>query len=57
MTEVHKTEVLYEDKQGDIFLEKNRQVGMSAKNNYIRHHFLRDMVENKDMDIKYIRSK
>ena len=28
---------------------------MRTKHIYIRHHFLRDMVEEKDMDIKYIR--
>ena len=30
---------------------------MRTKNIDMRHHFMRDMAEDKDMDIKYIRSK
>ena len=57
ITEVQKPEVVYEDNQGDIFLEKNRQVGMHTKHIDIHHHFMIDMVKGKDMDIKYIRSE
>ena len=31
MTEVKKPSVIYEDNQGDIFLENNRQVGICTK--------------------------
>ena len=48
---------MYEDNQGAIFLSNNRKFGMRTKNIDIRHKFLRDMVEDKDIDINYIRSK
>ena len=57
MNEVQKPSVVYEDNQGSIFLANNRQVGMLTSHVYIRHHFLRDMVEDKDMDIKDITIK
>ena len=55
MTEVKKPSVIYEDNQGDIFLENNRQVGIRTKHIDIRKSFLREMVEDKDIDIKNIR--
>ena len=57
MTEVQKPSVLYEDNQGAIFLAKNRQVGIRTKRIDICHHFLRDMVGDKDIDIQYILSE
>ena len=57
MTEVEKPSVIYEDNQGAIFLAKNRQVGILTKHINIRHHFLRDMAEEKYIDIQYIRSE
>ena len=57
ITEVQKPSVLCEDNQGAIFLANNSQVGMRTKHIDIRHYFLRDMVEYKDMEIKYIRSE
>ena len=52
-----KPSVIYEDNQGAIFLAKNRQVGICTKHIDIRHHFLRDMVEEKDIDVQYILSE
>ena len=57
MTEGKNSSVIYEDNQGMIFIAKNRQVGIRKKHIDIRHHFLRDMVEEKDIYIQYIRSK
>ena len=57
MTEVEKTSVIYEDNQGAIFLAKKRQIGIHTKHIDISHHFLRDMVEERDIDIHYIRSE
>ena len=57
MTKVEKPSIIYEDNQGAIFLAKNRQVGILTKHINIRHHFLRDMVEEKYIDIEYIRSE
>ena len=56
-TKVQKLSVIYEDNQGENFLSKNRQVGMSTKNINICHNFLRDIVEDKDVDIQYIPSE
>ena len=57
MIEVKKPYVIYEDNQGTIFLEKNRQVGNCTKHIDICHHFLQDMVEEMDIDIQYIRDE
>ena len=57
MTEVKKSPVVYEDNQGEIFLAKDRQVGMHTEHIDISHHFLSDMVEDKDIDINYIMSE
>ena len=51
INEVQKPEVVYEDSQGDILLAKNRQVGMRTKYIDMRHHFLRDVLEENDMNI------
>ena len=45
---------MHKDNKGAIFLDKNSQVGMCTKYINICHKFLRNMVEEKDMDIKYI---
>ena len=52
MIEVEKPSGIYEDNQGAIFLAKDRQVGIRTKHNDICHHFLREMVEEKDIDIQ-----
>ena len=49
--------VIYEDNQGSVFLAKNRQVGICTKNIDIHHHFWRNMLEEKDIFIQYIRSE
>ena len=56
MTKVKNTSIIYEDNQGTIFLANNRQVGICTKHIDICHHFLWDIVEDKYIDIKYIRS-
>ena len=57
ISEVQKTAIVYKDNQENIFLEKNRQVGMHTKNIDIHHHFLRDVLGEKYIYIKYIRIK
>ena len=51
MSRVQILDVVYEDSQGDILVAKNRQVGMRTKHIDMRHHFLRDMLEDNDMNI------
>ena len=57
MTEVQKQSVVSEDNQGEILMAKNSQVGMRTKHIDIRHHFLRDVVKDKDTGIKYNNTK
>ena len=57
MTEVEKPSTIYENNQGAIFLANNRQVGICTKQIGIHNYFLRDMVEQKDIDIQYIWSE
>ena len=56
MTKVEKPSVIY-DNQGAIFLARNRQVGICTNKINILHHFLWDMVQEKDIDIQYIQSE
>ena len=56
MTKVQNPSIIYEDNQGTIFLANNRQVGICTKHIDICHHFLWDIVEDKYIGIKYIRS-
>ena len=58
ITRVKNPSFIYEDNQGAIFLANNsRQVGICTKHIDICHHFLWDMVEEKDIDIQYILSE
>ena len=57
MTKAQKPSVIYEDNKGDILLAKNRKVVLHTKHIDIPHNFLRDMVEDKDLYIQYIRSE
>ena len=57
ITEVQNTSVIYEDNQGVSFLAKNRQVGIHTKHINIHHNFMRDMVGDKYIYIKYIQSE
>ena len=57
MTKSQKPSVIYEDNKGTILLAKNRQVGIFTKYIDIRHHFLRNMVEEKGIDIHCIWSE
>ena len=57
MTEVENPSVIYEDNQGEMFIAKNRPVVIRTKHIDIRHHFLQNMLEEKDIDIQYIRSE
>ena len=52
-----KPSVIYEDKQGMIFLANNSQVDICTKHIDICHNFLRGMVEEKYIYIQYIQSE
>ena len=54
MTEFQNPSVMYQDNQGAILLAKNRQAVMCTNHIDIRRHFMRNIVEDKDINIKYI---
>ena len=54
MAEVQNPSVVHENNQGAIFLANNKQVGICTKHIDICHRILREVIEDKDMDIKYI---
>ena len=54
MTEVQNPSVINEDNQGAIYLVKNRPVVIRTNHIGVCHHFLRKIVEDKDVYIKYI---
>ena len=49
--------VILEDNTGAIFLVKNQQVGARTKHIAVRYHFLREHYENKDFEMKFVRSE
>jgi hypothetical protein len=57
LTRVKKPAIISEDNLGTIFLVKNQQVSSGTKNIDIRHHFMRDLQEKKDLDVRFKRSE
>ena len=57
MTEVQKTSIVYEKNQWEVLLAYKRHVGMHTKHIDIHHNFLGYMVEDKYIEITYIRSE
>ena len=55
ISEVQKQAIVHKDNLGAILLAKNRQVGIRTNRVDLNHHFIRDTVKEKDMDIKCIR--
>ena len=49
--------IIYEDNEGAIFLAKNQQISMRTKHIYVRYHFIRDMAQEKMLNIVYVRSE
>ena len=49
--------VIFEDNQGEIFLSENEQVSKRTKHIDIRYHFVRDLVRENKLKIKYIKSE
>jgi len=51
------TSILREDNTGAIFLSKNEQIGPKAKHIDTRYRFVNDMVLEKNLQVKYIKSE
>jgi hypothetical protein len=57
LTKVKQTAIIYEDNIGAIFLLKNQQVPQRTKHIDRRQHFLRNLVEDKLLEVRFARSK
>lgn len=49
--------VLTCDSNGAIHSAKNRVTSVRTKHIHIRHHFIREKIENKIIDVRYLESK
>jgi hypothetical protein len=49
--------ILLEDNMGAIFLVKNQQVGSQTKHIDVRHHYIREMREQGEVDVLFVCSK
>ena len=49
--------IIYEDNEGAIFLAKNQQVGMRTKHIDVKYHFIRDLVADNYLDLRYVKSE
>ena len=49
--------IIFEDNEGAIFLAKNQQVGMRTKHIDVKYHFIRDLVSDGYLDLRYVRSE
>ena len=53
----NKTNIIYEDNLGAIYLTRNHQISQRTKHIDAKHHFIRNLVETKIINIKYIKSE
>jgi hypothetical protein len=56
LTGQKKPAIIYEDNLRTIFLVKNQQVSSRTKRIDIRHHFMRDLQDRKELDVRFKRS-
>jgi hypothetical protein len=49
--------IIYEDNLGAIFLSKNSQVSARTKHIDVRHHFIRDLIKDKKLIVRFIKSE
>ena len=52
-----KPSIIFEDNLGAIYLTKNSQISQRTKHIDVRHHFIRSMIENKVLDVKFVKSR
>ncbi len=49
--------LIYEDNLGAMFLAKNAQVSGRTKHIDVRHHFIRDLIREKSLELKFVKSE
>jgi hypothetical protein len=52
-----KQTIIYCDNQSSICLSKNPEMHSRSKHIDIRHHFIREKIENKEFEVKYLASE
>jgi hypothetical protein len=57
IAEVETPGIILEDNTGSIFLVKNQQVGQRTKHIDIRYHFVRELWQEKLIDVKFVNSE
>lgn len=48
---------LYEDNQAAIFISKHQQLSQRTKHIDIKHRFINEMIQNKEVDVEYIKTE
>jgi hypothetical protein len=49
--------LIYEDNLGAMFLAKNAQVSARTKHIDVRHHYIRDLIKEKKLELKFVKSE
>ena len=57
VTGVFESAIVYEDNLGAIYLMKNSQISQRTKHIDIRHHYLRDLMDEGRLDVRFVRSE
>jgi hypothetical protein len=57
LTGVRERAIIYEDNLGAIYLVKNFQVSARTKHIDVRHHFVRNLNEEKRIEVRFQRSE
>jgi len=57
MIQINTPMIIYEDNQGAIFLANNKTTGQQTKHIDVRYHFICELIDNGELEIKYIRSE
>ena len=56
--EEHKRpSIIYEDNLGAIYLTKNPQISQRTKHMDVRHHFIRDLIKDKKIEVRYVKGE
>ena len=54
---INKPTIIYEDNMGAIFIATNRVLGARTKHIDVRYHFVKDAIEDGDIEVTFTRSK
>ena len=57
LTGVEQPAIIHEDNTGAIFLVNNQQVGPRTKHIDVRHHFIRGLIKQGTLKVRFIRSE